>query len=642
MKKLSVLLLALLMALPAFGTGIEFDVTRPYNSDTISVLDDYIRETRQDVYDFAVTEHATTGVHKIPSTTTANLPDETPSGGRLMYNSTTSALLYGTGSVWASTNGSMDVPYTLISNYSSSLNTAVSALGATETLLIIDVPVTLTASVVVPSTMDIWFMGEGKIILGNYNLTMNGSFHAPKNTIFDYTGSGAVTIGSAVEKVYTIWFSQTDIGARVNAAVAAISATECPPIEVMPDEWCGVTYTTGIVISKPVEVRFPGARTTAATYTGTVAGVKLTTNGVRISGGLHLSLSGNANPTADGFLIYAASDCVISDGINVESAPQRGISIDAVSTGASQNVFNGVTRVSGGSTGGSLVWLGTTGASSSNSNRFEHIVVNGIPNSGYGLHVAYGFANSFPHYYSNGGLSVGDGGDGSAWAVFIEGLASGQTYIGNCGVEGAGNGLKVSTGYVHISQFRSTVTGTTESITRPNAVVSYNYLSSGWYENLFTRYLLPNSIATAHPHSNQSVIFGSITGGVVPFDETGNLIISPRSHSTGTRDIVFMTGYPADISARISRTGAITGLRFTNGPVGSGTLTPAVSYSTIPNTNVTANSIVIIMPTSAGTAAAQSNNPGIYHSANIAGAGFVLGHSPSVGSNCTFNYILLN
>ena len=199
MKKLLLTLTICLLLLPSSltATGLDFDVNRPYGTDTISNLDDYLRETRLDLMNFGIEEHQTTGKHKIPSATTAGLAALTPTAGRLVYNSSISAMLYGTGTTWANANGNLSVPYAVISSYSGNLTAAIAALGTTDrAILAIDSTATLSAHTTVPSNVTLWFIGDGKVTLGAYNLTLNGTLNAPRNQIFDYTGIGVVLRGT--------------------------------------------------------------------------------------------------------------------------------------------------------------------------------------------------------------------------------------------------------------------------------------------------------------------------------------------------------------------------------------------------------------------------------------------------------------
>lgn len=224
-KKLTILLSLLIVGLSNLAfAGVSFDVNKPYDTELIKNLPFYLRETRQDVYDFATQEHSLLGVHKIPSTTTSGLANETPTAGRLLYNNTTGALLYGNGTGWAGTNGAINVPYASIGTYSGSLTAAVTAIGSTPTTLVIDQAATLSAATVVPSTLQLEFTGAGRVTLGNFNLTTNCVIRGPPSKIFDYTGAGVVLRGaSGQDTVLADWFgavgdnATNDRAALVNA-----------------------------------------------------------------------------------------------------------------------------------------------------------------------------------------------------------------------------------------------------------------------------------------------------------------------------------------------------------------------------------------------------------------------------------------
>ena len=191
------ILVVLCAVFPLLGAGLDFDVNKPTNNDTVSTLPGYIRETRSDVYDFAVEEHTAAGKHAIPSATTTGLSEETYSAGRLIFNSTTGALLYGNGSAWVATNGSTSVPYALISTYSGSLTAAIAAIGTSaKTLLVVDTPATLSAHTTLPANIFLQFIGAGKVSLGAYNLTLTGPVYAPRVQVFDCSGAGRVLRGT--------------------------------------------------------------------------------------------------------------------------------------------------------------------------------------------------------------------------------------------------------------------------------------------------------------------------------------------------------------------------------------------------------------------------------------------------------------
>jgi len=238
MKRLSLIILLVLgVTIPLLGAGIDFDVNKPANNATVSSIPGYLRETRSDIYDFAVEEHTTAGKHAIPSATTTGLADETPSGGRLIYNSTTGALLYGSGSVWIGTNGAVNVPYAYIGTYSGDLTAALAALGSTtRATLVVDTTATISTHTTVPSNILLWFMGEGKVTLGAYNLTLSGNVNAERKQIFDCSGAGRVLRGTTESiKMAPEWWGAAADGATNDFGAFTLALT-----------FAGVTYDSSL------------------------------------------------------------------------------------------------------------------------------------------------------------------------------------------------------------------------------------------------------------------------------------------------------------------------------------------------------------------------------------------------------------
>lgn len=91
----------------------------------------------------------------------------------------------------------------------------------------------------------------------------------------------------------------------------------------------------------------------------------------------------------------------------------------------------------------------------------------------------------------------------------------------------------------------------------------------------------------------------------------------------------------------INNTGAISGIPTTNGSVGTIDVVYGTTETLVPNTSVTANSIVILTATDANA----SGLTGVYQdkTQNSPGVRFVVKHSDPGGSNhATFNYYLVN
>ncbi len=257
MKRMILILaicLSLLVPSSLLATGITFDSNKPLGSETLSTHDDYIRETRSQIADFAVQEHYLNGLHKFPSTTTSGLSALTNSAGRIVYNSTTGSLLFGTGSAWVGTNGAINVPYALSSTYSNDLTVAVATIGATATTLYIDQPVTLSAHTVVPKTLTLSFLAAGKVTLGNFNLTLNCTVRAPSQKIFDYTGGGVVIRGASGPSVFLAdWFGA--LGDGTNDYAAIVNTINAHGSLVGDVVFEGKTYTTsGTILTVPANI----------------------------------------------------------------------------------------------------------------------------------------------------------------------------------------------------------------------------------------------------------------------------------------------------------------------------------------------------------------------------------------------------
>lgn len=217
-------IMSIVIAIPCFSSGLDFDPSKPLGTESISTFDDYLRETRADIIAFAEQEHGLSGIHSLPATTTAGLADYSPTSGRLIYNTTTGALLWGNGSAWVGTNGAVSVYYASISNYGNSLTTAVATIGATPTTLLIDSTATLSAGTVVPTTMELYFVGSGQVTLGNFNLTLNCSVRGPPSKIFNYSGGGVVLRGATGPGlVFADWFGAVGDGAT-NDRTAVVNA----------------------------------------------------------------------------------------------------------------------------------------------------------------------------------------------------------------------------------------------------------------------------------------------------------------------------------------------------------------------------------------------------------------------------------
>lgn len=80
----------------------------------------------------------------------------------------------------------------------------------------------------------------------------------------------------------------------------------------------------------------------------------------------------------------------------------------------------------------------------------------------------------------------------------------------------------------------------------------------------------------------------------------------------------------------------------TNGPAGTLTLTANAATSVISHTDVTAASLIFLMPTSANAAADQGSATGVWVSGRSAGVSFTLTHPNNANADKTFNFWMVN
>jgi len=75
---------------------------------------------------------------------------------------------------------------------------------------------------------------------------------------------------------------------------------------------------------------------------------------------------------------------------------------------------------------------------------------------------------------------------------------------------------------------------------------------------------------------------------------------------------------------------------------GSGTIEASAGTTVITNASVTADSIIIISPTSSGASEDIGSTTGVYVSAKTAGVSFELTHPNNATANKTFDYLIFN
>jgi len=140
-----------------------------------------------------------------------------------------------------------------LTNYAD-LNTAITAIGATEQTLILDKSTTLTANATIPTTLHTVGMRNCQID-GSYTLTQNGPFEAGLYQVFG--SSITVSFGAgAVEKCFVDWFGTN--AAAVSSAITAVGSTE------IPLHFLGKTYTVtdlDISVSNKVILEGEGDKT---------------------------------------------------------------------------------------------------------------------------------------------------------------------------------------------------------------------------------------------------------------------------------------------------------------------------------------------------------------------------------------------
>lgn len=106
-----------------------------------------------------------------------------------------------------------------IQNYTD-LADAVSTIGATPTTLLIDTADTIDANIIIPSTLDLFFVRGGVLSddANNADLTINGQvIAAPGQQIFDWgNGTGSITstnsVGGSIDTVLLLWFGVDNNG----------------------------------------------------------------------------------------------------------------------------------------------------------------------------------------------------------------------------------------------------------------------------------------------------------------------------------------------------------------------------------------------------------------------------------------------
>jgi hypothetical protein len=118
------------------------------------------------------------------------------------------------------------INHTKVSDYSSNLSAAVTAIGATETTLYIDGATSVRGAVVVPSTMHLVFERSGVIDHDTNALTINGPITAGAQQIF--SGTGTLSFGDGyIERALVQWTGAVGNGSTDNATAINKILTAC-------------------------------------------------------------------------------------------------------------------------------------------------------------------------------------------------------------------------------------------------------------------------------------------------------------------------------------------------------------------------------------------------------------------------------
>jgi hypothetical protein len=123
-----------------------------------------------------------------------------------------------------------------VKDFGNDIATAVSAIGATVSELVIDAPVTVAANLTIPTTLSVRVIRGGGITIDNgITLTVNGLFDAPIASVFTLVGTGSVVFGtSAIEAAFPQWWGAigdgtTNCTTSIQAAMDAYKVVQLIP-----------------------------------------------------------------------------------------------------------------------------------------------------------------------------------------------------------------------------------------------------------------------------------------------------------------------------------------------------------------------------------------------------------------------------
>jgi hypothetical protein len=245
-----------------------------------------------------------------------------------------------------------------VSDYGNNLATALTAIGAANSTLIIDVPVTMAASSTVPATCTLKFNRAGVITTTGHTLTINGPLDAGPWQVF--AGSGTVAGLGKCEYVLPQWWGAAVDGTTDDADAIDAALTVADYVSLSGGNW-GTSRT----ISIPQRKRLIGAG-----YDTNI--VALTVSGAVVS-----ITSGNGPTAVKNIRISGTADT----GVIVNNAQM--LDIDTIS-------LDGLTATNG------FIFRSTWGSS------FKNLFTNGatISNACFLCGAAFN-ANKCENWYSS-------------------------------------------------------------------------------------------------------------------------------------------------------------------------------------------------------------------------------------------------